>query len=56
MAQSDLQPARYIASSRGDWPDIGDDALNALIAHPNFDAAFYPRVLHRTCIRGSAPA
>ncbi|HEY0183177.1 MAG TPA: TauD/TfdA family dioxygenase [Rhodopila sp.] len=25
-------------------------------ADPNFDAAFYPRVLHRTCLRGSAPA
>jgi alpha-ketoglutarate-dependent 2,4-dichlorophenoxyacetate dioxygenase len=25
-------------------------------ADPNFDAAFYPRVLHRTCLRGTAPA
>jgi alpha-ketoglutarate-dependent taurine dioxygenase len=25
-------------------------------ANPNFDAALYPRVLHRTCLRGSAPA
>jgi taurine dioxygenase len=25
-------------------------------ANPNFDAARYPRVLHRTCLRGSAPA
>ena len=25
-------------------------------ADPNFDAALYPRVLHRTCIRGTAPA
>jgi taurine dioxygenase len=25
-------------------------------ADPNFDAAMYPRVLHRTCIRGLAPA
>jgi len=25
-------------------------------ANPNFDAARFPRVLHRTCIRGSAPA
>lgn len=25
-------------------------------ADPNFDAAMYPRVLHRTCIRGVAPA
>jgi alpha-ketoglutarate-dependent taurine dioxygenase len=24
-------------------------------ADPNFDAAFYPRVLHRTCLRGTAP-
>jgi alpha-ketoglutarate-dependent taurine dioxygenase len=25
-------------------------------ANPNFDAVRYPRVLHRTCLRGSAPA
>jgi len=25
-------------------------------ANPNFDAARFPRVLHRTCLRGSAPA
>lgn len=25
-------------------------------ADPNFDAALYPRVLHRTCLRGTAPA
>ena len=25
-------------------------------ANPNFDAARYPRVLHRTCLRGAAPA
>jgi len=25
-------------------------------ADPNFDAAMYPRVLHRTCLRGTAPA
>ncbi|MSP01179.1 MAG: TauD/TfdA family dioxygenase [Acetobacteraceae bacterium] len=25
-------------------------------ANPNFDAALHPRVLHRTCLRGSAPA
>ncbi len=25
-------------------------------ADPNFDAALYPRVLHRTCLRGAAPA
>ena len=25
-------------------------------ADPNFDAAVYPRVLHRTCLRGTAPA
>jgi alpha-ketoglutarate-dependent taurine dioxygenase len=25
-------------------------------ANPNFDAALYPRVLHRTCLRGAAPA
>jgi alpha-ketoglutarate-dependent taurine dioxygenase len=25
-------------------------------ANPNFDAARYPRVLHRTCLRGTAPA
>lgn len=25
-------------------------------ADPNFDAARYPRVLHRTCLRGTAPA
>jgi taurine dioxygenase len=25
-------------------------------ANPNFDAARHPRVLHRTCLRGSAPA
>ena len=25
-------------------------------ANPNFDATRYPRVLHRTCLRGSAPA
>jgi alpha-ketoglutarate-dependent taurine dioxygenase len=25
-------------------------------ANPNFDAAVFPRVLHRTCLRGSAPA
>jgi taurine dioxygenase len=25
-------------------------------ADPNFDAAQYPRVLHRTCLRGTAPA
>ena len=24
-------------------------------ADPNFDAALYPRVLHRTCLRGTAP-
>lgn len=24
-------------------------------ADPNFDAAIYPRVLHRTCLRGTAP-
>jgi taurine dioxygenase len=25
-------------------------------ANPNFDASRYPRVLHRTCLRGTAPA
>jgi alpha-ketoglutarate-dependent taurine dioxygenase len=25
-------------------------------ANPNFDAARFPRVLHRTCLRGAAPA
>ena len=25
-------------------------------ADPNFDAALHPRVLHRTCLRGTAPA
>ena len=25
-------------------------------ANANFDAARFPRVLHRTCIRGTAPA
>jgi taurine dioxygenase len=25
-------------------------------ADPNFDAAVYPRVMHRTCLRGTAPA
>jgi len=25
-------------------------------ADANFDATQYPRVLHRTCLRGSAPA
>ena len=25
-------------------------------ADPNFDAAFHPRVLHRTCLRGTTPA
>jgi taurine dioxygenase len=25
-------------------------------ANPNFDAMLYPRVLHRTCLRGTAPA
>ena len=25
-------------------------------ANPNFDAQLYPRVLHRTCLRGTAPA
>jgi alpha-ketoglutarate-dependent taurine dioxygenase len=25
-------------------------------ANPNFDASRYPRVLHRTCLRGKAPA
>jgi hypothetical protein len=25
-------------------------------ADPKFDAALYPRVLHRTCPRGTAPA
>jgi alpha-ketoglutarate-dependent taurine dioxygenase len=25
-------------------------------ANANFDAARFPRVLHRTCLRGSAPA
>jgi taurine dioxygenase len=40
----------------------GDDMLmwdNRCLLHradPNFDAALHPRVLHRTCIRGSAPA
>ena len=24
-------------------------------ADPNFDAARFPRVLHRTCLRGTAP-
>jgi hypothetical protein len=25
-------------------------------ADPNFDAAVYPRVLHRTCLRDTTPA
>ena len=25
-------------------------------ADPNFDAAFHPRVMHRTCLRGTTPA
>lgn len=39
----------------GDMP-MWDNRCLLHRADPNFDAALHPRVLHRTCIQGLAPA